>query len=123
MSHIGEPLSCAETGKQFIGAVVGCSTNYAKDSVGNIFSDEGVDIRERRELLDRTKPYYAYVSCDGKSVTGWKGNALMHITNLSVGRVGFCRDGVYVQATDVHGNQWYGKGAGKGVCIKLRAKK
>lgn len=119
----GNVLTCAETGKQFIAARDGITTNYARDNAGNVYSDEGVDIRERRELLDRSKPFFAYVSCDGKVITGWKGNVLMHVTGSYTGRVGFCRNGLYVWATDVHGGKWYGRNAGRGMCITMRALK
>jgi hypothetical protein len=120
---MGQTLACAETGKQFIAARDGCSTNFAWGSNNEIFSDEGVNIREKRELLDRIKPFYCYLSNDGKTVGGWKGNVLGHVEWLTHGAVGFARNGCYVSVIDVHGNKWYGKNAGKGMCITLRARK
>lgn len=118
--NFGDKLVCTETGKEFIAAADGCTTNYATDNEGNVYSDEGVDIRQRRELLDRSKPFGCYVSEDGKYVTGWKSNKLGTITYLSRQRVGFCREGVYIRVTDCHGGRWYGRGAGCGVYITLR---
>lgn len=127
VSHIGETLTCCETGKQFIGAADGISTNYATDASGKIYSDEGVAIREARDLLDRSKPFYAYVSSDGKSITGWKGNILGAITGAS--RIRLTRlsytHGKYINhyiVRDVHGGMWYGKGS-PSIAIKLRAYK
>ena len=120
---MGQTLTCTETGKHFIAARDGCSVNYARGSNNEIFSDEGVDIREKRELLDRTKPFYCYLSCDGKTVGGWKGNALGRVEWLTHGRVGFARNGCYVRVTDIHGGKWYGKNAGLGMCITLRPTK
>ena len=117
---MGQTLTCAETGKQFIAERDGCSVNYAWGSNNEIFSDEGVDIREKRGLLDRAKPFYCYLSCDGKTVGGWKGNVLGNVTILGRGRVGFARSGYYVRVTDIHGGKWYGKNAGLGMCITLR---
>ena len=120
--NIGDSLTCSETGKQFVAAVDGCSTNYARDSQGNIYSDEGVDIREKRELLDRSKPFYCYVSMDGKSVTGWKGNKLGIITWKRKTR---CRsyETIYsFNIVDIHGGKWYGR-ASEGSCITLRPMK
>lgn len=121
-SLIGETLTCTETGKQFTGASDGCTVNYARDAEGNIYSDEGVEIREKRELLDRTKPFFCYLSGDGKNVTGWKGNVLGKVTQETKGG-GFGNSLTHIRITDIHGNTWYGKGAGRGMCITLRATK
>ena len=119
----GQTITCAETGKQFIAERDGCSVNYAWGSNNEIFSDDGVNIREKRELLDRAKPFYCYLSCDGKTVGGWKGNVLGRVERLTHGRVGFARNGCYVSVTDIHGGKWYGKNAGLGMCITLRPTK
>lgn len=122
--NFGETLTCSETGKQFIAAREGCTTNYARDSAGNVFSDEGVDIREKRELLDRSKPFYCYVSSDGKTVGGWKGNKLGTIHNYGESRSGWNGDVIArFHVVDVHGQWWQGRGAGKGICCTLRAMK
>jgi hypothetical protein len=121
-SLVGKTLICAETGKQFIGAKDGCSTNYAKDAEGLVLSDEGVDLREKKQLLDRSKPFGCYLSSDGKHVTGWKGNILGRVVRSSVGG-GFGGDLTHVRVVDVHGNPWHGKGAGRGMCITLRPSK
>lgn len=114
--NIGDTLTCAEAGKQFIAQRDGCCFNYAIDREGRVYSDEGVDIRERRALLDRSKPFGCYVSCDGQIVTGWKGNKLGDIVG---GRGSLQR----FRVRDVHGNWWTGRGAGAGMCCTLRAMK
>jgi len=126
-SLVGQTLTCSETGKQFIGAVEGFSTNYARDSAGRVYCDEGVDASQKRELLDRSKPFTCYVSSDGKHVTGWKGNILGTIIYSS--RVKLTRwsyvHGTYINAyriRDIHGGIWYGRG-NPGICINLRATK
>lgn len=122
----GDVLTCSETGKQFVAANVGCTTNYARDREGNIYSDEGVNIRESRELLDRSKPFYCYLSSDGKTVGGWKGNVLGRVIVETYGG-GFGSNRrthkgmVHIRVKDIHGGEWYGKGAGRGMCITLRA--
>lgn len=121
--EIGQTLTCAETGKQFIAARDGISTNYARNSAGEVFSDEGVHIRECRELLDRSKPFGCYVSSDTKHVTGWKGNVLGTIIRSTHTRSGFGANMLAVSVRDVHGNYWHGRGAGAGMCITLRASK
>lgn len=122
---IGQIVKCHITGKSFIAAIDGITTNYATDSDGNIYSDEGVDIAEKQQLLDRTKPFYAYVSTDGKRITGWKGNTHMMITRIYQTNAGFggYRGGGqwYIRATDINGAEWYGRNSGKGCCITLRS--
>lgn len=120
--QFGQTLTCTETGKQFIAARDGITTNYARNAAGEVFSDEGVDIRERRELLDRSRPFFCYVSGDGRRVTGWKGNKLGEVVSSSVGG-GFGGRLLHVRVRDVHGGLWHGKGAGAGMCITLRAMK
>lgn len=125
--EIGQALTCAETGKQFIAAQDGCTFNYAQDDHGHIYSDEGVNIRQRRELLDRTRPFICYVSNDGRNVTGWKGNFLGTITRDSVARLTRWSHwhGQYIhcyRVRDVHGGHWYGRGS-PGIAITLRATK
>lgn len=122
-TKVGEMATCAETGKKFIIERIGSTFNYAKDSAGNILSDEGVDIREKRELLDRTKPFGGYVSSSGKAITGWKGNKLMTIDSIYAIDSGFGRNQWYVSATDIHGQHWYGRNGGHGMCITMRPKK
>lgn len=127
MPTIGETVICCETGRAFVIARDGCSYNYATDSEGNIFSDEGVAIRERRELLDMSKPFHCYVSTDGRSVTGWKGNKLGDAYNVGTVRLSrwspFHGSSMFsYQVTDVHGGEWYGRGS-PGMAITLRASK
>ena len=122
--NVGDALTCAETGKQFVAARDGCSFNFARGRDGSIISDEGVDLRERRELLDRTLPFTCYLSGDGKHVTGWKGNVLGRVVRESEARTGWHRSTItHVRVIDCHGNPWHGKGAGRGMCITLRASK
>jgi hypothetical protein len=118
---VGDALTCAVTGARFIAARAGCSFNYAIDAQGRPVSDEGVDISERRELLDRTGPFGCYLSGDGRHVTGWKGNVLGTVTRSSASRSGWHGTSITaVTVIDVHGGAWHGRGAGRGMCITLR---
>lgn len=122
--EFGQSLTCAETGKHFVAERDGISVNYARDSQGNIFSDEGVDIRERREMLDRSRPFACYISSDGRTVTGWKGNILGAIVDWSpcqLTRPSWIHGRAYrsIKVRDVHGGAWYGRGS-PGVCVTLR---
>lgn len=119
---VGTVARCAETGAQFVITREGCSFNYATNSAGDIISDAGVDIRERRELLDRGRPFGCYVSSDGRSVTGWKGNILGAVVYHSIYRGGWGRSEIHCWTVrDVHGGLWHGRNAGNGMCINLRA--
>lgn len=128
----GDILTCAETGKQFVAARDGCTTNYAWDKDGNTISDEGVDIREKRTLLDRSQPFTAYLSSDSndappRKLTGWKGNVLGTVISATKYRLTRCSytHGSHMYAVtlrDVHGGLWYGRG-NPGFCITIRPKK
>jgi hypothetical protein len=122
--EMGQILTCCETGKQFAAACDGFTYNYARDREGNLYSDEGVDIREKREMLDRSKPFCCYLSSDGRTVGGWKGNILGRVTQSSESRTGWRGSRLtHVRVIDVHGNPWHGKGAGSGMCIRLHPSK
>lgn len=122
--EIGDVLTCAVTGAQFVAARDGISFNFARDSAGRPVSDAGVDLAERRELLDRSKPFDCYLSSDGRSVTGWKGNVLGTVTRSSKARTGWHGTWIVaVSVTDVHGGHWHGRGRGPGMCITLRPSK
>ena len=129
---------CAETGKVFTLAPDGAHTsNYATSRAGELISDAGVDIRERRALLDRSKPYDAYVGTSHpaftgdasipRTITGWKGNVLMNVVSsrkIRLTRMSHTH-GKYIYtiiACDIHGGMWYGRG-NAGICITMRAYK
>lgn len=132
VSMIGKEITCAETGKVFIGASDGFTVNYATSQAKmpaapdarEYLSDEGVDIRERRELLDRSKPFYAYVASNGEKITGWKGNVLGTITaktTYRLTRMSYTHGKTinFYRVTDVHGGLWTGRG-NPGIGIKLQ---
>ena len=126
MDHpkIGDIVTCAETGKPFIVQCEGAGLNYAHDAAGNIYSEEGVAIRNRRELLDRTRALSAYISDDGRHVTGWKGDVLGDIVQWMSTLRGFGDSEILCfRMKDVHGQWWSGRGAGKGRYCTLRAMK
>ena len=121
--ELGKLVTCVETGKQFVVARDGCSFNYGHTSQGELLSDEGVDIRQHRDLLNRTAPFFCYVSCDGRAIAGWKGNTLGRITWSNESRNNWGAKLLHVRVVDVHGGMWHGKGAGTGVCITLHPSK
>ena len=121
---MGSTVYCSETGKPFIAARDGCSVNYAWSTDGHIISDEGVRIINLRELLDRSKPLVCYLSGDGKTVTGWKGDTLGTVIATSVSSNPLSRYRretlTHVRVLDAHGALWYGKNGGRGMAITLR---
>lgn len=122
--NVGDTLTCTETGKTFTAEQQGCTFNYATNAQGQVFSDEGVAIRERRELLDRSKPFGCYLSTDGRLVTGWKGNMLGAVAwwnPCELTRRSYTHGESYrsVHVVDVHGAHWHGRGS-PGVYITLR---
>jgi len=126
-SLIGQVITCHVTGKQFTGAIEGCSTNYARDSQGHIFSNEGVEISQKKDLLDRSKPFTGYISGDGRSLAGWKGNVLGTViwsSPVRLTRRSFWhgKDYAAFRIRDIHGGLWYGRGS-PGICINVRAMK
>lgn len=130
MPVVGDTITCVETGKQFVVQQDGCSFNYAIDSQGRVFSDEGVDIGEKRMLLDRSRPFTGYISGDGRRLTGWKGNTLGHVISSVTVPLPFglrwsnIHGENWTQYTirDVHGGLWRGRGS-PGIYIRVHAVK
>jgi hypothetical protein len=122
--NIGDTVTCAETGRQFVAAVDGCTMNYAKTAAGEVLSDAGVDIRERRELSHRSDPFVAYLNDTGTKITGWKGNVLGTAARIGVVQLSRWSHihgsviGSY-RVMDVHGGRWHGRGS-PGMAIRLR---
>ena len=75
-------------------------------------------------MLDRSRPFVAYVSSDGNSITTWTGGKLgdaHKIGTVQLTRQSFAH-GRYMNSyrvTDVHGGEWYGRGS-PGIAITLR---
>jgi hypothetical protein len=83
------------------------------------------DARQREDLKDRSRPFTAYLSSDGRKVTTWTGGELMTVTRETDWRIFGSRRNVgsCISATDCHGNRWHGRGAGRGMAITLRPSK
>ena len=121
---MGETLNCSVTGKPFIAARDGFTFNYAWGVDGNIISDEGVRQLDTEQIRDHSKPVGAYLSGDGKHITGWKGNTLATVTQRSTSRTGWHGSRItHIRAVDQFGGLWYGKGAGNGMYITIRPMK
>lgn len=73
------------------------------------------------QLRDTSRPFFAYVACDGKSITNWPGYPLARVVEEWESRGAFGRSLNHYRCVDVHGRRWHGKGSGRGMCITLRA--
>jgi len=121
---LGAWVTCAETGERFETARDGSTFNYAWSRTGELLSDAGVDQRERRAMLEGPGTFTCYLSGDGQHVTGWKGNVLGHVTRETESDTGWHRSTLtHIRVTDCHGNEWHGKGAGRGMAIRLHRSK
>lgn len=108
-------VACAECLAPCVPA--GCSTGYGTDPLGVRRCFACCNRRELAEFL-KADTYVAYVT--GDKVTTWPGGELARVTWRKRARVGFCRDGLYINAIAADGSRWYGRNAGDGMCIKLR---
>lgn len=103
-------------------------SGYAITASGEKICYSCADKAQREELKDRSKPFCAYVSGDGKLITSWTGGELMKVTQswpCQLTRSSNWHDSKSyrsIRATDCHGRKWYGRGSA-GVCITLRAAK
>ena len=94
---------------------------YGVDAQGKKHCYDCCTARDVADLRDTSRPFTAYISCDGRSVTNWPGRPLMRIYSHHTGRAGFGGEMHYWRAVDVHGQHWHGKNSGTGMCINLRA--
>lgn len=99
------------------------TTGYATKADGKRICYACADAEQREELRDTSKPCFAYLSGTGRAVTTWTGGELMRVERETDWRIFGSRHnrGSCVTARDCHGKRWHGRGAGRGMCIKLRA--
>lgn len=105
----------------------GCGTGYAvlPNDGGKRVCYRCADARQVEDLKDRSAPFCAYLSSDGKSVTTWTGGRLMRVDGskpCALSRRSYTHSAKSfrtVWATDTHGGRWMGRGS-PGIVIKLR---
>ena len=72
----------------------------------------------------RAERYVCYLSGDGKQLTTWTGDELATVTRETTSRTGFHGSTLtHIRAIAPDGSTWYGKGAGRGMCIMIRRAK
>src|SRR5688500_16004336 len=90
----------------------GGASGYARTREGLHLCYACADAQQREELKDRSKPFFAYVSSDGKNITTWTGGVLMRITQswpCKLTRQSWTHSqSSYksIRATDMHGGKW-----------------
>lgn len=77
--------------------------------------------RDLAEMLDRSRPFVAYVSGDKNTVRNWPGGELGRIHSYAESRTGW-HGSVIVRfhVRDAHGQWWQGRGPGAGMACTLR---
>ena len=102
----------------------GCSSGYALTRTNRMLCYACADAGQRADLLDRTRPFGAYLSSDGQCCTTWTGGTLGAVHSLNSSRAGWHGSRIYrFHVRDVHGAWWAGRGAGRGMCCTLRPMK
>lgn len=95
-------------------------TGYAQVDGGQLICYPCSYIRARESLLDRTKPFYAYMQSGTNSITTWIGGVLGTAHDMTQSRFGRHSEVCRFRMLDVHGQWWQGRGAGRGMCCTLR---
>lgn len=105
----------------------GCGTGYAVMPDDRLLCYACADDQQRAEMKDRSRPFSAYVSGDGKTITTWSGGKLADVVRRvpckltrrsylpHYGDEGYSS----FRVRDVHGGKWYGRSS-PGLCITLR---
>ena len=103
-----------------------CTPGYAVNrATGKTLCYACADGEQRAALLDRSRPFVAYVSGDARTITTWTGGHLMPITRTlpcKLTRQSWTHDRqdyMSLRAVDCHGGHWHGRGSA-GIAIRLR---
>ena len=98
----------------------GIGTGYAVTGEGRIICYSCADDKERQHV-EQFNDWGGYLSMDGTAVTTWSGGKIMRTTGVWTSGDKWSLAGrlTYVNAVDDQGKSWFGKGAGKGMCILM----
>jgi hypothetical protein len=99
----------------------GMDTGCGKDRDGRTYCYVCCEARDRASLAEHGDGA-AYLSGDGRTVTGWPGYVLGHVTREYQTREGFGGRTTRVYAR-IDGRTYSGRGTGRGMLIRLRALK
>lgn len=120
-------MKCADCGKAIPKTPTGHvgGTGYALfGETREIVCYPCANTRER-EAMKAADVYGVYVSSDGQSLTTWTGGVLAFVTRETrIRGAGFHRSDIWTyRAKAPDGSQWYGRGAGRGMCLTIRRSK
>lgn len=97
------------------------TTGYGTDANGKRHCYDCCQERDTAYMRERGR-IDAYLSSDGKTVTGWPGYALLTVTRewiTSAGGFAACTPITRVWAADDAGTRWHGRGPGRGMYMRL----
>lgn len=98
-------------------------TGYATLADGSKVCHACADAIQREDLRHATV-FAGYLSDDGKHVTTWTGGILATVMRESVSKTGWHGSSItHIRAVTPEGIRWYGKGAGRGICIRIHRAK
>ena len=116
-----KPILCSDCHALIEPRPNGCGTGYAVLKNRWKIRYACADKRQVADLLDRSQPFTGYLSSDGARWTTWTGGTLGTVDRLTVSRSRWLRSSLsHVHVRDVHGNAWFGRGAGNGMVLTLR---
>lgn len=119
-----ERIICADCGAEIPKPVNSCGTGYAVFRDGRKVCYACADKIQREDLHDRSRPMTGYLSSDGQRWTTWTGGTLGNVIRLTESRCAFHGARmVHIRVRDVHGKEWYGRGAGPSMVLNLRPTK
>lgn len=102
----------------------GLGTGYGSDNESRLHCYQCCGKRDREALKDRSCPFFAYVSSDGRSVSNWPGAPLGAVHDYAEHRTGWHGSTqARFRVRDVHGQWWSGRGPGRGMYCTLRPMK
>ncbi len=112
---------CADCGAECVPS--DCTTGYAVIVAdGRKVCFVCADAIDRAEMASASE-HVVYLSGDGSRLTTWTGGELARVTIRRKTLAGFGRGQTYIRATDARGAEWYGRGAGEGMAMRVRRAK
>lgn len=120
----------------FYSTGVPITTGYARMHKGCTVPSTGKRIRaggracysctdecQRRDMA-LADVFLCYLASDGRTMTTWTGGQLARVTSETTSRTGWYRSRItHVRAVAPDGSVWYGKGAGRGMFIRIHRAK
>lgn len=115
---------CARELSQFAPKAGIGGTGYAiHNDAGERICYNCANANERAEMT-RAAVYVAYLSGDGSKIATWPGGELARVFRESESRTGWQGSKItHIRARAFDGSLWYGKGAGRGMVMRIRRAK